>query len=92
VKDNKYLSNVREIFEEYVASLDIDLGFQNVEEELASLPGKYAPSEGSLILAIDEEVAGCVVLRKRAYKRFYVRPNFKGRGVRCRLQVGIFDY
>lgn len=43
---------VIELFAAYAKSLEIDLSFQNFEEELASVPGKYAPTNGgSLFLA-----------------------------------------
>ena len=78
---------VRRLFEEYAASLDIDLCFQHFDEELARLPGEYAPPEGTIIIGcLEGEPAGCVALRKWGgdsceMKRLYVKPECRGKGV-----------
>ena len=55
---------VRQLFEEYAASLTIDLSFQHFERELASLPGDYSPPRGALFLArADNSPVGCIGLR-----------------------------
>src|ERR1700757_2320317 len=57
------------------------------EDELASLPGKYGPPRGQLLLAtLDEAPVGCVALREIdsascEMKRMFVYPQYHGRGV-----------
>jgi len=85
------LALTREIFQEYADSLQIDLDFQGFAEELAGLPGDYAPPRGELFLAIvDGSVAGCCALRPIddvdyanacEMKRLYVRKAFRGFGL-----------
>lgn len=78
---------VHTLFEEYAASLEVDLCFQGFEQELAALPGDYARPNGRLLLACwNDEVAGCVALRRIdtnvcEMKRLYVRPAYRSHGV-----------
>jgi putative acetyltransferase len=57
------------------------------EQELATLPGKYAPPHGQLLLAtVDDSPAGCVALREIdsaccEMKRMFVYTKFHGKGV-----------
>ncbi|MEA4923768.1 MAG: GNAT family N-acetyltransferase [Syntrophomonadaceae bacterium] len=75
---------IRTLFAEYTDTLGVNLDFQNYEQELEHLPGKYALPSGRLYLAYAEsDLAGCVALRRIddetcEAKRLYVRPEFRG--------------
>jgi ribosomal protein S18 acetylase RimI-like enzyme len=92
-----HMTETKQLFKEYENFLEVDLCFQGFEEELAGLPGKYAPPQGTLLLAlVDEEVAGCVAVRKLdtkicEMKRLYVRPQYRGYKIGKMLAVSIID-
>jgi GNAT superfamily N-acetyltransferase len=83
----RHLEEIRDLFREYVNWLGVDLSFQDFEKELETLPGKYAPPEGTIILAsVNGRPAGCVALRKIdadscEMKRLFVRDSFRGSGI-----------
>ncbi len=80
-------ATVESLFREYVASLTEDISFQNVDDELAGLPGKYARPTGVVLIARDgAQAAGAVAYRMVEpgvceMKRLYVRPAFRGSGL-----------
>lgn len=91
----------RSLFKEYAASLGFSLCFQSFDQELASLPGDYAPPGGRLLLADwiedeNEQLAGCVALHRLddgvcEMKRLYVRPEFRGKGIGQSLAIAIVE-
>ena len=91
------ISEARQLFLEYSEWLGLDLCFQNFEQELAELPGRYALPDGRLLLAISGgQVAGCVGLRKIndgvcEMKRLYVRPKFRGLGIGRAMAVHLIE-
>jgi putative acetyltransferase len=81
------IAQARELFREYAQSLGFSLCFQNFDQELAGLPGDYAPPAGRLLLAEYEgRLAACVALHKLdsticEMKRLYLRRAFRGKGL-----------
>ncbi|HEX3069259.1 MAG TPA: GNAT family N-acetyltransferase [Thermoanaerobaculia bacterium] len=74
------LQVVRELILEYASSLGVDLSFQDLDHELATLASFY-----ELIIVANEghRAAGCVALRSLdettcEMKRLYIRPEFRG--------------
>lgn len=92
---------VRQIFQEYAGSLNVDLEFQGFETEIAELPGDYAPPRGQILLArVDGAIAGCCALRPlddcdypnaAEMKRLYVRQAFRGSGLGRQLAEAMLD-
>ena len=91
------LSGVRALIEEYVRSLGVDLGFQEIEKELRDLAAAYAPPLGGILVGVaGAELAACVALRPLEpatceMKRLYVRPAFRRTGVGKRLAVAVIE-
>jgi putative acetyltransferase len=87
VESDAQIAQIRELFLEYAQSLGFSLCFQSFDQELAGLPGDYAPPDGRLLLAeYQGQLAGCVALHKLdagicEMKRLYLRPQFRGRGL-----------
>jgi len=82
-ENDNHFEEARLLFEEYAASLDVNLSFQHFDEELANISSQYSPPNGSLLLAFSEDqTAGCIALRRLSegaceMKRLYVKPQFR---------------
>lgn len=90
-------AQARTLLLELVAAIEVDISFQNFDEELASLRQMYAPPTGGLLLAeAKDEFAGCVALRQFTagvceMKRMYVRPAYRGHGLGRLLAEAIIE-
>jgi GNAT superfamily N-acetyltransferase len=91
-------AHARELLEQYAASLNLDLSFQNFAHELEQLDREYAPPSGAFLLAEDlgenPGYVGCVGLRRFSagvgeIKRLYTIPAARGRGIGRQLAEGI---
>jgi len=91
------VAQARDLFLEYAAESKLDLCFQGFDEELAALPGRYAPPRGRLLLAkMDDLAVGCGALRELKegaceMKRLYLRPAFRKQGVGGLLAQALVD-
>jgi len=93
------LFDIQELFRSYAESLPIDLAYQGFEDELAGLPGKYAPPAGAMLIArgADDRALGCVALRPIAgegvceMKRLYVEPKARGSGLGGALIAAVIE-
>jgi len=91
----EHIQTAGSLFFEYAKSVNVSLCFENLDKEVESLPGPYAPPNGSLLLALcDGKVAGCVALKRVdpetcEMKRLYVRNEFRGQGIGKQLTIAI---
>ncbi|GAD96051.1 conserved hypothetical protein [Paecilomyces variotii No. 5] len=106
VRTSADLEATKALFTAYVDWLDLDLSFQDFETEMASMPGKYAPPTGELLLARDSQTQtplGCIALRPLPgagaqgsndiceMKRLYVSPLGRGHGLGKKLIQAIIE-
>ena len=92
------LEDVVRLFRAYEAHIGVDLSYQDFASEVASLPGKYAPPSGQLLIARDREghAIGCVALRRLderscEMKRLFVSPSGRGLGLGRALACAVID-
>jgi len=84
----EYFEFLRTDVDTDVDDLDEVVPMAGFREEMAGLPGKYAPPDGRLLLAeLDGQAAGCVAFYKLdeatcEVKRLWARPQFR------RMKVG----
>jgi ribosomal protein S18 acetylase RimI-like enzyme len=75
------------LFTEYAAWLNIDLGFQNFEEELLHLKEMYSFPNGAILLSkISNTFTGCVAVRKKEndiaeLKRMFIKDSYRKEGI-----------
>jgi putative acetyltransferase len=82
-RPGQHLDEIRALLGEYWKSFGFTPCFQGFDEELAGLPGAYAPPLGALLLA---PAKGCVAVRAldvgtAEMKRLYVRAEARGTGL-----------
>lgn len=78
VDGKDYLSEVKELIQEYSKRLNRDLSFQNIEDELKDPSHKYTAPEGEILVAIEgEKVLGMVAYHRHSDKRCEMKhfPN-----------------
>ena len=101
------VAEVRAMLQEYVAWIGLDLAFQEIDAEVAGLPGDYAPPRGALFVAEDRgRLVGMIALRPLdeparhaearsaaagEMKRLFVRPEGRGQGLAKQLIARLLD-
>lgn len=88
---------VKELWSEYWQSVGLPLDFQGFAEELRTLPGKYAPPTGCLLLGqVDGQPAATGAFRQLSRydceaKRLYVHPAYRRLGLAGSLLRKLID-
>ena len=101
VQSEAELQQTKDLFREYFEFLrrdyGLDISYQGIDDELAALPGHFAPPSGRLVLAVESgNPMGCAALRPLdaeicELKRMYVRPQFRGQGAGRALAIRLIQ-
>ena len=91
------IGEIAELFRAYETHIGVDLSYQGFADELATLPGKYAPPRGQLLIARDAggTAIGCVALRPMEtkgcceMKRLFVSAQGRGLGLGRALAAAV---
>ncbi|MET0229296.1 MAG: GNAT family N-acetyltransferase [Rhodanobacteraceae bacterium] len=93
------IADIAHLFAAYEKHIGVDLSYQGFADEVATLPGKYAPPHGELLIARDRDghAIGCVALRPMhdarycEMKRLFVAPEGRGLGLGRALAEAILS-
>jgi GNAT superfamily N-acetyltransferase len=91
------LDAARALFRAYGRTPGVDVCVVDFAEEIDALPGPYAESRGTILLAhVGDRPAGCVALKPVAeevaeMKRLFVDPMFRGRKIGEALATAAID-
>ena len=87
IKNDEAYKAAAQLFKEYAAWLNIDLGFQHFDDELKDLKTMYNTNDGGIILCKENnDFIACVAVRRCAkniaeLKRMYVQPAHQHKGI-----------
>jgi len=101
VNKPEQLEQIKTLFREYFLWLeevhDLDISYQGIEDEIATLPGAYASPQGRLLIVYEKgETAGCGALRPIdkntcEIKRMFVRPAYRSKGLGKAIALRLID-
>lgn len=92
------IATVRSLLEEYCAWIELDLAFQEIDAELAGLPGAYAPPDGLILVARHHGTTVGMVAYRRLdtriceMKRLYVQASVRGLGLSRVLVTALMEH
>lgn len=87
VKSTEEYQVAAQLFKEYATQLNVDLSFQNFEQELLDIKIQYVRPKGIIYLAYDErKPVGCFGIRAFEgdiceLKRMYLKTEMRGKGI-----------
>jgi len=88
------ITAAKHLFQEYAKWLNVDLCFQNFDQEMETFPASY---KHVLIAKHHHDIIGAVGLREQdsdtcEMKRLYVKPSSQGKGAGKKLCTSLINY